>query len=41
VETSTNLFDWTPLTNLSSTTPTMYFQDAPNSNRKFYRAVTQ
>jgi hypothetical protein len=43
VDTSTNLRNWTPFTNFSSTTPTMYIQDAPatNTNRKFYRAETQ
>jgi hypothetical protein len=43
VDTSTNLLNWTPLTNFSITASTMYFQDSPaaNSNLKFYRAVAQ
>jgi hypothetical protein len=42
-ESSTNLINWSILTNFSSTTPTMYFQDLPptNSAQKFYRAVAQ
>jgi len=43
VDTSSNLLNWTPLTNFSSTASTMYFEDSPaaNSNLKFYRAVVQ
>jgi uncharacterized repeat protein (TIGR01451 family) len=41
IETSTNLLNWIQLTNFTSTNPVMYFQDVPNTSRKFYRAVTQ
>jgi hypothetical protein len=43
VDTSTNLLNWTPLTNFVGTAPTMYFQDVPvtNFSRRFYRAVGQ
>ena len=41
IETSTNLLNWIPLTNFTSTNLLMYFQDVPNPTRKFYRAVTQ
>lgn len=41
VQTSTDLFNWAPLTNFLCTTAAMYFQDTPNPDRKFYRALTQ
>jgi len=41
IDSSTNLVDWVPLTNSTSTNQVMYFQDVPNSASKFYRAVTQ
>ena len=41
IETSTNLQNWLPLTNFLSTAQSMNFQDTPNSNNKFYRAVME
>ncbi len=43
VDISTNLHEWTPLTNFPGTAPTMYFQDlsVTNFGRRFYRAVGQ
>jgi len=42
VQTSTDLVNWTPLTNFTATAATMYFQDVPASiTRKFYRAIAQ
>jgi hypothetical protein len=42
VDTSTNLINWSPLTNFPGTAATTYFQDLPpTSTRKFYRAVAQ
>lgn len=41
IESSTNLVNWLPLTNLVSTNQTMYLQDTANSARMFYRAVVQ
>jgi hypothetical protein len=42
IETSSNLSDWTTLTNFISTTPVMNFQDQPaTADRKFYRAIAQ
>jgi uncharacterized repeat protein (TIGR01451 family) len=41
LEGSSNLVNWTMLTNFLSTSPVMYYQDGPvtGSDRKFYRAV--
>jgi hypothetical protein len=43
IDTSTNLLNWTPLTNFPATTTTTYFQDIITSNtaRKFFRALAQ
>jgi uncharacterized repeat protein (TIGR01451 family) len=42
VLTSSDLMNWTPLTNFTGNAATMYFQDAPGaSTRKFYRALAQ
>ena len=42
IEASTNLVNWTAVTNFVSATGTNQFTDttAPNFNRRFYRAVT-
>ena len=42
VQTSTDLVNWTPLTNFTANAATMYFQDVPATfTHRFYRATAQ